>query len=139
MSIQNTQGPIGPGQWKLGLSSPPPPTLELRHCLRPTAWDTVVALNGGCSCYSCITLATGLRGEGVCNVCLYLTRPPEDELWLKALWSLVVPVIVSSTVAESAVGCMMIIINIHNSSVLNCHIWVRRRAQGAANVAQALL
>jgi hypothetical protein len=21
MSIQNTQGPIGPGQWKLGLSS----------------------------------------------------------------------------------------------------------------------
>jgi hypothetical protein len=54
-------------------SSPPPPILELLHCVFPTARDTAIVTSGGYSCESCNTLATGLFGGEVCRLSLQRT------------------------------------------------------------------
>ncbi len=77
---------------------------------------TAVAQSGGCSFYSCITLATGLSGREVFFDFLhvYLVIPPEDEVQqLQLLFSLwldfstpsvrVVLFVISSLAVESAV------------------------------------
>jgi hypothetical protein len=60
------------GQWTIVLakeplcavfSSPPTSTLELLHCLHPTARNTNIAQSGGRSFYGCTTLATFLSEE----------------------------------------------------------------------------
>ncbi len=59
-----SQWPLGPAKEAsyAALSSLPPPTLGLQHCLRPMV-GTAIAPSGGRSFYSCITLTTVLFEE----------------------------------------------------------------------------
>jgi hypothetical protein len=79
-------GPVNEASYAAS-SSLPPPTLGLWHRLHPTA-EIAVALSGGCSFYSCITLTAGLLEEEL-SVAVYLVGAPEDELWLQLQLSLV--------------------------------------------------
>jgi hypothetical protein len=83
--------------WPLGLakeasyaasSSLPPPTLRLRHRLRPTT-EIAIAPSGGRSFYSFTTLMACLLEEEL-SVVFILGWTPEDELRLQ-LWLSLIP------------------------------------------------